>query len=303
MDTNNIDVSGSALTDAENAYFESGGTTELESQVDSQNQQVGADGQSAGGEKTEAGADKDKFVPHGALHEERMRRKASDTKVRDLENQLAELRGKFSVIDRITGNGQQQTEDKSEITPESDIFGYAKKTGETVQEILSRLEKQEQEKKTTNEQTAVINNYRNDAAQFEAKTPDFKDAYGFLLNSRAQELIAFGVEDAAAITKALEDEEIQIAKVAFANKKSPAEVIYALAQQRGYKKADAGKPSAEAKIDNIEKGQAANKSLSAAGGGADGDNVTAEALLRMPIKEFEAWCEKNPAKAKRLMGG
>jgi hypothetical protein len=31
--------------------------------------------------------------------------------------------------------------------------------------------------------------------------------------------------------------------------------------------------------------------------------MTGEMLLKMPMDEFEAWCTKNPARAKRLMGG
>ena len=31
--------------------------------------------------------------------------------------------------------------------------------------------------------------------------------------------------------------------------------------------------------------------------------MTGEMLLKMPMDEFEAWCTKHPAKAKRLMGG
>jgi hypothetical protein len=31
--------------------------------------------------------------------------------------------------------------------------------------------------------------------------------------------------------------------------------------------------------------------------------MTAERLLAMPMAEFEAWVEKNPAKARRIMGG
>jgi hypothetical protein len=34
----------------------------------------------------------------------------------------------------------------------------------------------------------------------------------------------------------------------------------------------------------------------------DGD-MTAEILPKMPMDEVEAWCTKNPAKAKRLIGG
>jgi hypothetical protein len=34
----------------------------------------------------------------------------------------------------------------------------------------------------------------------------------------------------------------------------------------------------------------------------DGD-ITADMLLKMPMDEVEAWCSRNPARAKRLMGG
>ena len=93
-----------------------------------------------------------------------------------------------------------------------------------------------------------------------------------------------------------------IAQMALGNRKSAAEIIYNLAQQRGYKKPAAGGKGAD-KIDAINRGQQANKSLANAGGSSGDGEMTGEMLLKMPMDEFEAWCNKNPAKAKRLMGG
>ena len=56
-------------------------------------------------------------------------------------------------------------------------------------------------------------------------------------------------------------------------------------------------------LDTIQRGQNANKSLSNTGGNAGDGDITGEMLLKMPMDEFEAWCTKHPAKAKRLMGG
>jgi hypothetical protein len=62
---------------------------------------------------------------------------------------------------------------------------------------------------------------------------------------------------------ALIADELAIAQMAFQRGKSPAEMLYNLANQRGYKKeqaADAKRAAAE-KLEAIERGQAANKSL------------------------------------------
>jgi hypothetical protein len=87
-----------------------------------------------------------------------------------------------------------------------------------------------------------------------------------------------------------------------AERKSPAEIIYNLARLRGY--AAAARPSGAAdRLDTIQRGQAANKSLSYTGGSSGEAEITAEALLKMPMDEFEKFAEKNPARVKRLMGG
>lgn len=290
---------GESLTPEENSYFETGG----ESTIPTGEKSADGEGQAEKTETTE-GADKsgdpkvEKMVSLSALHEERARRREIDTKFRATEKELAELRGKFSVIERL----QPQPEAKPLPTVEEDIFGVVKNTTDTVAEIQKRLQADDEAKKTEGERNNLVNAYRADAAQFESKNPDFKAAYTHLLQSRAAELQAMGYDDPVQLHEALTNDEMSIARMALGNKKSAAEIIYNLAQQRGYKKAAETKPAAD-KIDTINKGQQANKSLANTGGSSGDGDMTAETLLKMPMDEFEAWCTKNPAKAKRIMGG
>jgi hypothetical protein len=296
---------GATLSPEENQFFETGGNSAIpggdtgagEATTDS------GDGANAGGRpEGEAGKDGqtkvEKMVSLAALHEERGRRKTTESEKRALENQLAELRGKFSIIERL------QTPPAEAPAPsiESDIFGAIKNTTDSVAEIQRRLKAEDDQKRAAGERSNLVTAYRLDAARFEAKTPDFKAAYDHLLNSRAAELFAIGDDDPAELHQALTNDEMAIAQMALGNNKSAAEIIYHLAQQRGYRKTEPGAKGAN-KIDTINRGQQANKSLANAGGSSGDAEMTGEMLLKMPMDEFEAWCTKNPAKAKRLMGG
>jgi hypothetical protein len=351
MTTENSDYAGGGaggLTADEVAFFESGGESGLNTEAGSDNAGGAADTNNGDGsnapdggdnsaDKGNKGGDKTgeaKHVPLAALQEERTKRKALGDTVKSLETQLAEFRGKFSILERLgkqpaAGEGGEGDAPAGPPNPREDIFAAF----DHVAGKLGDLEKQTTEEKAAAKareeaETAdrqFVSNYRNDAAQFEAKTPDFKPAYNFLLASRAQELIRIGYDDPNALAeagaddaevhaarKALHDalmaDERGIAELAFSKKKSPAEIIYGLAQQRGYKK-DGAKPGGDSKpkgddvLDTIERGQAAHKSLSNTGGGSGEDAMTAERLISMPLAEFEAWTEKNPAAARRILGG
>jgi sugar-specific transcriptional regulator TrmB len=290
---------GPAFSPEENAYFESGGNSEIAAGDNAAGAGEGQDtGAGDGKAETADGQPKiEKMVSLAALHEERGRRKATESEKRALETQLAELRGKFSIIERLNAPLE-----KPAPTVDNDIFGVVKNTTETVAEIQKRLKAEDEQKRAEGERRNVVAAYQRDAAQFEAKTPDFKAAYAHLLNSRASELMAMGYDDPMQLHQALTNDEMAIAQMALGSRKSPAEIIYNLAQQRGYKKAEPGAKGAN-KIDTINRGQQANKSLANTGGSSGDGEMTGEMLLKMPMDEFEAWCSKNPAKAKRLMGG
>jgi hypothetical protein len=308
---------GPSFSKEEDSYFESGGNTPIPSDAGSD---AAGGGDPAKVEPVVApAADKDgdkggdkveKMVSLAALHEERTKRQLRDTELRETREKLANLEGKFSIIERL--NAPEPAAPAKVPTAEEDIFGAVKHAGETIAQMQKRLDDADAATKTATEETAkratFVNNYKSDAAKFTEAKPDYMEAYNFILESRAAELRAIGYDTPEALHNALTADEMGIAEMAFAKGKSPAEMLYALATQRGYKPkaaapAAAAKPAAEEVLETIERGQNANKSLSDLGGEAPGGAMTAAVLLAMPMDEFEAWTAKNPAKAKRIMGG
>lgn len=301
---------GPSLSSDEAKFFETGGESGIPADSTGADAgggdaaTTGAADAGAGAGAADAGADQGKgepkHVPLAALHEERTRRKEIDKQLREAQQKLANFEGKFSVIERLQGGQQQQTEQPAaDPNPEEDIFG-------AVNAIKQKLEATEAEKKAQAEHTTFVNSYKADAQKFTATTPDYMAAYNHLLSSRAAELQAIGYEGEE-LGRALQADEIAIAQMAMSKGKSPAEMLYNLAKQRGYAKKEAAAAAATAsgaeKLEAIERGQAANKSLSNTGGNAGDQDMTAERLMSMPMDEFEAWCDKNPAKARRIMGG
>jgi hypothetical protein len=107
-----------------------------------------------------------------------------------MATQLAELRGKFSVLDRLNKPAGEEAADKTAaIDPAEDIFGAVNQLRET---IAQRDKREADEKvareasdKAASENQAFVNNYRADADKFKATAPDYMDAYNYLLNARA----------------------------------------------------------------------------------------------------------------------
>jgi hypothetical protein len=298
--TETNEVAGApALSEAEAKYFESGGESELPVEsTEAESNEGQQEGQQPEQTEQQPEAKKDNLVPHQALHEQRERRKAAEKRARDLEIENAKFKERFSIVEKLYGD---KAEAKGPPKPEEDIFGAFEHLSKGLETVNKQLADRDAATKQEAQRNELVGHYKNDAAKFTTANPDYKDAYNHLLGSRARELMALGYEDQAELERALQNEEISIATMAFEKGKSPAEVIYSLAKERGYKKADP-KADTEAKLDTIERGSALNKSLSSASGASGDNEMTAESLLAMPNDEFEAWCNKNPAKAKRLMG-
>ncbi|WP_426526819.1 hypothetical protein [Bradyrhizobium sp. McL0615] len=311
-----VDTGGPSLSADEEAFFSSGGESAIPG--DDGADAGGSTGDGEGGEgnpavgsaKPDAAAPKNDHVPLATFLEEKKARKELATKYQDTEKQLAELRGKFAIIDRLKLGGDPAPETPAGPPKvEDDIFGAVRHIGETVAQMEKRAADEkaasEANEKAATEQKTFVDNYTKACDEFEQTTPDFKAAYNFLLNSRAAELKAIGYDTPQSLHEALIADEFAIAQMAMQRAKSPAQMLYDLANQRGYKKpaADPDKGKAAEKLETIERGQAAHKSLNDMGGSSGDADMTAEALIAMPADEFEAWCNKNPAKARRLFGG
>ncbi|GJE29800.1 hypothetical protein [Methylobacterium organophilum] len=277
-------------------------------------------------EEGSAEENKGKFVRHGAFHQERERRKAT-------ERELAELRERFARGDerlRVLTEAMQKApaaaagaqpqaqaapEPEKVPDPNEDIFGYvaylqkeltALRSGQ--QQMTEAQTRAAEDATRAAEERQVLDHYRADVQRLAQAEPAFVEAYGFLVNGRVAELKHFGLSDEEAV-KAAQADEMALIHAARQRGVSPAQHVYDMAKLRGFapKPAAAAAPVAPAetpaeKAARVAAGQAAAKSLSSAGGAPAGE-ITLEMLAAMSEEEFDAFQAKNPAKVRKLMGG
>ncbi|MEE7449412.1 hypothetical protein MRF4_17245 [Methylobacterium radiotolerans] len=267
--------------------------------------------------------EKGKFVPHGALHEERERRKA-------VEKERDELRERFARGDerlRILSEAMQRPaatqpaaapEPVKVPNPDEDIFGYAKhleqqiealRTGQT--QLTESQKKAEETRQAEAARNEVIGFYQQDLRTAIQADASVADAYEHLFAGRVAELTLFGMDQKAAI-EAVREEEFNLAQTARQRGTSPAAMIAALAKSRGFAPkapepasapAAAPQETAAEKAARAAAGQAGpGRSLSAAGGQPAGE-ITLETLSSMSEADFEKLMAANPARVRALMGG
>lgn len=265
----------------------------------------GPDGVQRGAARDAAG----RFVPHQAMHAERERRKAAETRAQELEVKTAKAEERLAVINQLleaqTGahhdNQEYQLDPNAEIDPEVDIFGAVK-----------QLKQQNAQIKKQNEQKQLVDSYRHDAMNFMRKHPDLTQAYQHLEAARDRELQVLGFTDAAQRKQQIMLEEAQLVKTTLAQGRSAAETIYQMAQTRGYQPRQTGSftqladPAAMAQIQRIQQGREANASMSGHGG-SPGQGLTIDQIVNMPDDQFGNLVNKlgglkSPA-IKRAFGG
>lgn len=302
------------FTPEEQAYFENGAgesapalapkpTPEPEPELDepeTDGAEVEAD---EAPETPEPKAEKPRTVPHAALHEERQRRKELEAQLRQTTSRFEQL---LSRLEPQTTQPAAEAEDVPVPDPDLDPVGAIKFATEQARQAKIDREQRAAAERQAAETNRFVDRYRKDAETYTQEAPDFGDAYAHLKTSRAQELEAMGL-DGGQVARQLIQEEFQIAQMAYQAGKNPAEVLYAVARQRGYAKAapaetKPAKPTPEEKLQAVEAGMRGNKSLSSTGGRANTAEVQVADLMKMSDEAFGAWMDKNPAKARRLFG-
>lgn len=227
------------------------------------------------------------MVPHQALHEARQR----EAKAREMA-QLATTRLN-AILAAQQGRGPQP-----EAMPNlnEDPAGY-------IQALEQRLSAFEQERQQETEFRQIDQAIHNDEELFKQSVPDYEQASDHYVQSRATELLAFYPPQQA--QQIMMNEARQIANQAWQRGQSLGQVIYQLAQARGYQPgntaADPTKapipprpttavvpivPTAQQRVDQINNGQAQSRSLGGSGGGAPTKALNAEALLAMSDEDF-----------------
>ena len=319
------------LTDAEKAYFESGGESPIEAEPEPapdpepQAQAEPQEGQQSPEPQANQQQDENsRNVPYGALREERERRKA-------LEQQLAQLNGKWQTVEQrlaalqgINQPQQQRPEAPKIPDPEEDFIEATRWTQQQIVEMQRR-----QQQQMTNAQRAqqaqqfqgqVMNAWSQRARQAAQQSPEFADAYRFATTSRFRELIASGVPEHQARQQAQRDEFNFVAQ-SMQQGRDPAQSLMAIAQARGWQpKPASGEPAQAApaaanaqqntpaqpqRLDTVAKGMQANKSLSGVGSSTSGrGSLGAKDLAEMSDDDFAAFLDKKGANGfKAMLGG
>jgi|ETNvirnome_6_100_1030635.scaffolds.fasta_scaffold00325_5 hypothetical protein len=295
-----------ALTEAEKRHMETGGETPLEEE---QKAEPEPEDQEAAGdkadEKDETKDPSERVVPHGALHEERERRKEFQRRLEDQGREFSEYKGK---TEERLGEIAKRLAPPAEAPPDFDEdpaahlqHGQAE-TGRRLDQLEQSNEERAQQSQAAQNDQELVEAYRSAAVQFAGENPDFADAYQHWQESMKSELAAWGVTDPARVNQEVGRFERQLAAASFRDGVNPAERLYAIAKHRGYEKkaADPATPgNGEDKIAAEEKAEGAAKSLSAAGG-TQATGLTMESLLAMDDDEFGQVSDKD---LKKAMGG
>lgn len=235
-------------------------------------------------------AEERKFVPHAALHEERLKRQA-------LERELADLRA----------GRQPEPEKAAEIDPETDPIAALK-------EVREFQQRQRQETEQQNQLRAFDDRVKTHENDFAQATPDYGDAVSFLRDARAKQIVDAYTAVGRQITQQelsgiLLHEARSTSHDALTNGRNPGEAFYTLAKMFGYTGKKAADPApvpapapaevpqvlptkeADATIDRITRGQ---KAASKVGGGEapDGGEISLEALGKLEGAAFDRAFEK-----------
>ncbi len=235
-----------------------------------------------------------RFVPHGAFHKERERRKSLETENLSMREKMARADERLAVLNQIIGaqEGPEQVQEEQPINPDEDIFGAFKQAMTKLDTLQKQITERDRQDREVLADTGLVQTYQNDAIRFLQEKPDFKDAYFHLVAARHKELEAVGIADQGQRNAMIAQEEKGLVAQALQNKRSPAQVIYQLALTRGFSAGQAPAPTpnsapspAAQKIEQIKAGQQKTASLSSAGG-SPGEGMTLEKLANMSDDEF-----------------
>jgi hypothetical protein len=287
-------------------FFESGGNDEVlptapvEDTQQTQKQEVTQEQAASPAEQAEQQAKQEKMVPYGAMHEERMRRQELQREVQEQKQRAEKLERTFQEFVQRANTPQERAPSFEEDPLEALRYNQIK-IAEGLQNTHQTLEQERAEKQRHYQMERFREMCDTSVNEFEKQAPDYRQAYGWLLENRLKEFDALGYDQVTAKRLIIED-EMAIASTAYKHGANPAERIYNLAKLRGYqntppKVVETPQQKSTQKLDQLERGMQAAKSLGSAGGAAS-QELTLEALADMDDDDFAKHWDKIMGKNK-----
>lgn len=229
-----------------------------------------------------------------AMQEERSRRKALEKQIKQESEARAALETKFNTF--IQAVQQQQA-------PQPGTQEYEQYRQQNTEAKLQEFEQWKQQQDQARAQQAQMQQFQQAVTQttapFIAQTKDYADAYQHVIETKVEEARLAGVPEEN-VQQQIQAWELQFAALSLKGGLNPAEQLYKYAQRIGYKqKTDekTAKSDAEKKLESVQKGQEAAKTLN--GGGAE---LSLKTLEQMSDEEINALA-KDPKKWSRIAGG
>ena len=243
------------------------------------------------------------FVPHAALHQERMIRKEKEEELRQTRTQMEQLLTLKQELEALR-KGQQQAEEQKlmDEDPVSALRLKAERAEKTVLELKTSQEKEKETQIQAQKQQSDLTSFMRDVSsmtqEYAQEVEDYPQAFNYLMDSRMRELTALGVPQNE-IGNIIDQEAIQISRHAMSQNKNPGEIVYNLAKAKGYALKEAKTENltkeiaaVDKKIENLEKGQQAAKTLSGGSSKTSADGLSLADISSMSDAEFDkAWAE------------
>lgn len=270
-------------------------------------QGASGDAGAASGDGAGEGAAGQQNVPHGALHEERERRKAVERELADIRQQRATLEERTNLI--LQAIGQQQ---QAQQTPQQNGQALPEIDKDPVGHLVARLAQAEAaladfgrvmqsqgQQQQQQREVSELQMHAGAAEQaFAAEHPDYGAAADYLYKLRQQQLAAIGVDDPTQQRMMIAAEAQQLVRMQRSMGRNPAAAIYEQAKILGYKTPEAGngngQMAGDQKLQQVAAGQQQARTLSNMGG-SRAAGVSARSVAEMSPGEFKAFLEKAKA--------
>lgn len=261
----------------------------------------------AGREEDGSKQRRDRTVPHAALHAEREEHKKTRRQLQEQEVRYARLEERLNAINEAMSRSRQPEQAQQpavdEIPDENEdpvaALAWVKKF---VQDQRATQQRQQQETaRQTEEQQRAEREWNVafrtskqvwDAAV--AEDPQVNEAYQALRESHRRELSAVGWSGQP-LENRLQQIEADYILTAYRNQWPIDQLVRNVAESRGWRPKTAAEqqqqrqqPTADERLDRMERAQQASKSLSTTGGGTPGSGkMTLETLDRMDDHELQ----------------
>lgn len=227
------------------------------------------------------------YVPHGALHAEREKRKEADKRAEEFERRLAALE-------------KPAEEEPQYVDPLVDPEGFRKYDEWRQKMIDQKFDQINQQSTQQSQQTQRLQQAAQAEQQFMEKTPDYMPTVKAMADARAKELYGMGMTGPEIQAQMAKDANA-IFDAANAIGMNPAELAYMRAKGMGVKTVDPApaQPTDAEKVVALAEAQKQTQGLGKSGG-EQGGQLTAAQLADMSEEDLKNVSE---ADIRRAMGG